>query len=205
MKILGQIIAVMIVVLLLGGAGYGIYLGAAFAQSLAASLDPQVAAVTAIGGGVALVAAWIVAHSVRAAGRAGKALAVREEKAATYQLFVDFWANAVRAAPTAARAGAIERADKQQTLERLLALYGDAAVIAAHAELRALERERDARHPSARERLGEALLAIRRDLGTDRRGDRAQDLERLLLEPDAAVAASSERREAMSPLFAPRS
>jgi hypothetical protein len=58
-------------------------------------------------------------------------------------------------------------------------LYGAQAVIRAHTRLRDLER--GGRHADVRTGFGEALVAIRKDLGADTPHDAAHDLERLLL------------------------
>src|SRR5438093_9650522 len=95
MKPIGQIVALLIGVSLLGAMVFGVYLGLQYILALFASLDPQVAIVTGIGCLVALIAAWGIARSLRAAIRQSKAAAWRGEKTATYQLFVDFWENGV--------------------------------------------------------------------------------------------------------------
>jgi hypothetical protein len=206
MKLLGQITALAFGVLFLGALAYGAYLAYAWFVALFAELDSQVAAVTAIACVVVLAAAWLVARSARGAARDRKAFAVREERAATYQLFVDYWVNALSAPPGAQEPSAAERADKLRTLERLLALYGTAAVMRAHSTLVTLERDKGARHPELRKQLGEALVALRKDLGVETPPNLEQDLRRLLLPAmDERRATTDDGSARISPLLTPHS
>jgi len=178
MKLIGRVVALLFGVSLLFAIGFGAWLGFQGVVALFAGLDPQVATVTGIGCLVALAAAWGIARSLRAAVRQGRVMALREEKTAAYQLFVDYWKE--RLQPQART----DLSGKLQLLDRLLALYGGAAVIRAHTRLRDLER--DGRHSDLRTGFGEALVAIRKDLGADTPHDAAHDLERLLLPAVAA-------------------
>ena len=174
MKLIGQVVAVLFGVSLLAAIGFSVYLGLEYIVALFAGLDPQVASVTGIACVVAFTAVWAVSRSLGRAVRQGKAMALREEKTATYQLFVDYWKSRLQSgvAPT-------DPSEKLALLDRLLALYGGAPVIRAHAALRDLGLQ--ARHSESRARFGEALVAIRRDLGTDTPGDAARELEQLVL------------------------
>ena len=181
MKPIGQIVALLIGVSLLGAMVFGVYLGLQYILALFASLDPQVAIVTGIGCLVALIAAWGIARSLRAAIRQSKAAALREEKTATYQLFVDFWENLfLQGRPRMDQLPA-DLSEKLQLLERLLALYGGTAVIKEHTALRGLAQDRGAQHPDVKARLAEALVVIRKELGADTPYNTAHELERLLL------------------------
>jgi hypothetical protein len=64
-------------------------------------------------------------------------------------------------------------------------------VIGAHTALRDLERENGVQHPKLRARLGDALVAIRRDLGTDTPLNAAHELERLLLPATQTASAAA--------------
>lgn len=171
MSMFGRTLGLLLGVALIAALGAGAWLALEYIGSLFASLDAQVARVTAIGSVVVLLASMIVAAGIRAHGRARRAAQVREQKTATYQLFVDFWAD-----PAAVP-------DKLQALDRLLALYGGAGVIRSHTALRAIAREKGARHPDAQAQLGKALVEIRRDLGSDAepRSANAPELEQLVL------------------------
>lgn len=180
MRLIGRIVTVLFGISLLGAVGVGAYLALQYLVAAFAGLDPQVATVTGVACLVVLTAAWMIAHGTNAASRRSKAIALREEKAATYQLFVDFWENVLRQGWARDKRPA-DLFDRLQALDRLLALYGGAAVIKAHTALRSLERDKGAQHPDVRARFGEALVVVRKDLGADTPHNTAHDLERLLL------------------------
>lgn len=158
---------------LLAALGAAAYLAFEFVVSQFAGLDAQVARVTAIGSTVALLAAMLIASGVRDAGRRSKASQIREQKAATYRLFVDCWIDSIRR-------GAATHED-MPALDRLLALYGGAAVVRSHALLRTMAQDKGAGHADVRARFGKALEEVRRDLGSDVGGLSAQELQRLIL------------------------
>lgn len=187
MNIFGKTLAVFVGLALLGAMGFGAYLVFQGIVALFAGLDPQVATVTGIACLVALTAAWGIARGLRAAIRQNKAMALREEKTATYQLFVDYWQMRLRQGQARSERLPTELSEKLQALERLLAMYADPAVIRAHMKLRDLEQA--GRHSHLRARFGDALVAIRKDLGAGIPSGAAQELERLLLQaPDAGGA-----------------
>jgi hypothetical protein len=173
MNVLGKTLAVVVGLALLGAMGFAAWLMFQSVLALFAGLDTQVATVTGIGCLVALAAAWWIVRSLRTAMSQSRAMALREEKNAAYQLFVDYWQS--RLAGQAQTDGS----ENLKMLDRLLALYGAQAVIRAHTRLRDLER--GGRHSDLRTGFGEALVAIRKDLGADTLHDAAHDLERLLL------------------------
>jgi len=191
MKTIGRIVALLVSIALLSAFGFGGYLAIERVAALFASLDPEVAIVTAITCLAALTCAWIVARGIRAAGRQNKAIALREEKTATYQLLLDFWATVLLQKGRTDQLTAIG-SEKVQLLERMLALYGAASVIGAHTTLRCLERNKGGQHPEVRARLGEVLVAIRNDLGTDTPPGVGTELAGLLLPaPDRAETADT--------------
>jgi hypothetical protein len=175
----GKIAAMLVGLSLLGAIGAGGYLAIGKAVALFASLDRDVARVTAIACGVALLSAWVIARGIRAASRQNRATAVRDEKAATYQLLLDFWVNRLRQSGSPGELPA-ELAGQLEVLGRLLALYGHADVIAAHTTLR----DRVEADPGVPPSIGEMVVAIRRDVGTDTPHRMAKDLENLLLPPE---------------------
>ena len=180
MKLIGKTVAVVVGVALLGAIGFGAFLGIRYLSDAFAGLDPQVASVTAIASVVALTSAWVIARGVRAASKSSQALALRDEKAATYQLFVDVWENLIQQPRGRGDRLPAELSDKLDLLERLLALYGATAVVERQTALRGLERSKGAQHPDVLAQIGEALVAIRKDLGSDTPRNAAFELERLL-------------------------
>ena len=173
MNAFGKTLALVVGLALLGAIGFGAWLVFQTVVALFAVLDPAVATVTGLACLAALGAAWWIARSLSSAIRQGRAMALREEKSAAYQLFVDYWQSRLAGAARG------DGAEKLKMLDRVLALHGAQTVIRAHTALRDLER--DERHSDVRAGFGEALVAIRRDLGADTPHGTAQELERLLL------------------------
>lgn len=197
MKVIGQIIALLFLVALFGAIGTGAYFAFEYVAVLFASLDRQVAIVMGVACVALLAASWVIAHSIRTATRQSKATAFREERTATYQLFVDYWEGLIRQIPAQADQLPSELSEKLKVLERLLALYGGAAVLKAHTSLRSMANDKGALHPDVRVRFSEALVAIRKDLGSDTPRNIASELERLLLPVIDAMsepAESSDKR-----------
>lgn len=184
-NLVGASVGVLVGLTLLTAIGGGVFLAARWIGVRFADLDRTVANVTAVGGCVILSAAWLIAHRIGAAGRQARAAVVRDEKSATYRFAVNFWIDRLKHGvhDKGAQASA-EFDDTLQTLERLLAMYGNAAVIAAHTRLR----EREAHDGDGRAAVGDLLVAVRKDLGTETPRNMAPLLERLLLPPaDGAV------------------
>ena len=171
MSTLGKTFGLLLGLALIAALGAAAYYALDFVVSLFASLDAQVARVTAIASAVALLAAALLASAIRDASQKSKANQIREQKAATYQLFVECWEGQA-AAP-----------EKVHALDRFLALYGGAGVIKAHVALRTIAREKGVRHPDAAAQFGVALVEIRKDLGAGVGvpGATAPELQQLVL------------------------
>ena len=200
MKPVASLIGAAIGVALLAGLGYTSWLAIGGIVEVFAALDREIASLTALACIVALTAAWIVARGgLGPSERRRKEAALREEKNATYQLFVDFWESLLRRGRTHSDQLPVDLAGKLHVLERYLALYGGAAVIRAHTSLRELERDRGTQHPDVRARLCDALVAIRKDLGADVPFNATNELEQLLLPMTPCVdRAAAESRDARS-------
>lgn len=199
MKLIGQVAALGFGLGLLSALGFGGYLVIEQFAQLFFSLDRQVATVTGIGSMVALVISWVIARAIRTSGLQSKTIPIRDEKTASYQLFVDYWENLLRQGRAPMHQPPAELAEKLKVLDRLLALYGGAAVVKAHTALRDLEREKGVLHPAVRTRFGEALLAIRKDLGSETQRNLGIELERLLLPVRDAGSAGAEGNHPRSP------
>jgi hypothetical protein len=179
MSFFGKTFGLLLGLALIAALGAAAYLALEFIVSLFAGLDTQVARVTAIASVVVLLASMIITAGIREAGRRSTAVQHREQKAATYQFFVDCWED-----PTSAR-------EKLQALDRLLALYGAAAVIKAHVALRTIAREKGSWHPDAASQFGKALFEIRKDLGEDGQGITAGELQELVLPVSDSVGSAA--------------
>jgi hypothetical protein len=176
MNVFGKTFGLLLGLALIAALGWAAYLGLEYVGALFATLDAQVAKVTAIGSGVVLAAAAIVASAVRKGGAKSEGARVREHKLGVYQFFVECWQD--QAAP-----------HKLQALDRLLALHGGAPVIKAHMALRAIAREKGVRHPDTLSHLGSALLEIRKELGTSAQGITGMQLQQLVVADPAASPA----------------
>jgi hypothetical protein len=194
-KVFAKFTGVMIGLVLLAGIGWGLYLALEWVIAMFNVLEPQVARVTGLASLVLLLSAAIVAQSIRAANRRPKVAAVpdepreaqREERLASYQLFLDFWHNAQRQGnPSGLWQGPM--ADKLEVLERLLALHGSAALMQAHAELRKLVAAPETSAQQLQARIAQALLVIREELGADTSAQAAQALHGLLFAPMGPTA-----------------
>jgi len=200
MKPVASLIAAALGLALLAALGYASWLAIMAIVEVFAGLDRDIANLTALACVVALTAAWIVARGgLGPSERRRKEAALREEKTATYQLFVDFWESLLRRGRTHSDQLPVDLAGKLHVLERYLALYGGAAVIRAHTSLRELERDRGTQHPDVRARLCDALVAIRKDLGAEVPFNATNELEQLLLPMTPCVdRAAAESRDARS-------
>jgi uncharacterized membrane protein len=79
MNIFGKTFGLLVGLALLGVLGAGGYFALEFVVSLFASLEVQVARVTAIASAVALLAAFIIASAIRDAGRKNNAAQILEQ------------------------------------------------------------------------------------------------------------------------------
>ena len=202
MKLIGQIVALIVIALLVGAIVSGIYLAFEYVAALFMRLDQQVAIITGISWVIALATSWGIVRAIRASSRQSRSMALREEKTATYQLFLDYWEDLLRQEAVQMDKLPAEFSEKLKVLERLLALYGDAAVLKAHTLLRSVARDQGTLHPDTRVRFGEALVAVRKDLGSDTPRHIAAELERLLLPVADASKSAAESRDARSQTMA---
>ena len=176
-KAISQLLGLLLALGLLAAIGFAAWLVLEQLVAVFAALDAQVARVTAIACGVVLIAAGIIAAALRRAGRDRLAVPLREEKAATYRLFVDCWQQRLSGPPTPALD------EGMQSLDRLLVLCGSTAVSGAHLTLRGLLHQPGLGRADWLPVLSAALLQIRSELSADRIA--ADDLEALLVPPAA--------------------
>lgn len=162
MKTLTPLISTVAALAVLAAFGYGVYLGLQQLALLYAGLEAQVASVTVMAAAALLLAACLVASAVRRVGRDRLAVPLREEKSATYRLFVDCWQQRLLLGTPAASV-----AEALASLDRLLALCGSAAVIDAHTRLRGLAEADAADREAWWPVLAEALQQIRKELGAE--------------------------------------
>jgi outer membrane murein-binding lipoprotein Lpp len=169
---------------LLGAVGLGGYWTLQWVFGLFLRLDSQIAAVTGIATVVMLLAAAIIASRIGGASRQSKTNQLFTEKAATYDLFIDLWGSLFLAGHAGDR-NSEQLAEEFRTLDRQLLLYGGANAVKAHVALQALWREGRMSQSKGWDEFLKALVAIRKDLGSDEPGLTLEDLRQLLL-PDAS-------------------
>jgi len=171
--VLGNIFGALMGLALTAALGYYGFIAAKRFTGFYARLDFTVAMVTATATVALLLAAMIVAGSIRRASLRSWEIRVRADKAEAYKLFIDLWEEMFR--PGQSGEGVAQLSRQMNDVNHLLLLHGCAAVVKAHAALPGLNLA------EARARFGDALLAIRKDLGMESRGLEAKDLLQLLL------------------------
>ncbi|HEV3037481.1 MAG TPA: hypothetical protein VHA33_06815 [Candidatus Angelobacter sp.] len=172
MKLIGSIFGVLLALALTAVLGYYGFVAAKRFVVLFARLDFPVAMVTAIVTVALLLAATIIAGSIRRAAAQSKEIQLRSIKAEAYKLFIGYWEEMLRPGQTADGAAQLSR--QVQGLNHLLLLHGCTSVVKAHAAMQSLNL------PEARAQFAAALIEIRKDLGLESRGLTAQDLLQLL-------------------------
>ncbi|MCU1255834.1 MAG: hypothetical protein JWM83_2133 [Candidatus Angelobacter sp.] len=170
--ILGNILGVVLALALAAALGFYGYLAAKRFVVFFARLDFTVAMVTAIATLALLLAAMVIAASIRHAGAQSREVHLRAGKAEAYKLFIGLWEEVLRPGQTAEAVAQLSR--QMPDVNHLLLLHGSPAVLKIHA---AMQTQNLA---DARTQLAAALLAIRKDLGMDTRGLEATDLLGLL-------------------------
>lgn len=162
MKTLSQFITTLTALAVLAAIAFAAWLGLEQVVAAFAVLDAQVARVTAIASAVTLLAAFIVAHALRQSGRDRLAVPLREEKAATYRLFVNCWQQRLNGKDSPAPEDGLD------SLDRMLALFGSEEMVAVHIALRDLLGRPSLAQAAWLPLLGGALLQIRKELRADK-------------------------------------
>ena len=181
--VLGNIFGALLALALTAALGYYGYIAAKRFAVLFARLDFTVAMVTATASVAVLLAAMIIAGSIRRTAAAGRGLRLRADKAEAYKFFISLWEDMLRPGQTAEAIAQLSR--QMQDVNHLLLLHGCTAVMQAHAAMQALDLQ------EARARFADTLLAIRKDLGLESRGLDAKELVQLLLSPSEKTPSAS--------------
>lgn len=181
--ILGNIFGAVLALALTAALGYYGFIAAKRFAVLFARLDFTVAMVTATATVAVLLAAMIIAGSIRRTAAAGRGLRLRADKAEAYKFFISMWEDMLRPGQTAEAIVQLSR--QMQDVNHLLLLHGCTAVMQAHAAMQTLDLQ------EARARFADTLLAIRKDLGLESRGLDAKELVQLLLTPSENAPSAS--------------
>lgn len=187
--VLGNIFGALLALALTAALGYYGYFAAKRFVVLFARLDFPVAMVTATACMDLLLAALIIAGSIRRAAQHNAEARRRMEKAEAYKLFIGTWEEMLRPGQTAESMVQLSR--QMQDVNHLLILQGSPTLLKAHAAMQSVNLQ------EARSQFAEALLAIRKELGLESRGVEAKNLAQLLLsESDKAQGSSRARQDA---------
>jgi len=174
-KALGVLIGLTLVSLL----GAGGFFAAKRIIALLARLDFQVAMVAVIGAVALLLAAMIIAGSIRRAGARGRRVQLHGVKADAYRMFIGLWEEVLQSGQ--GPEGVAELSRQMQEVNLLLVLHGSTMVVKAHTAMQTLG------PTEALAEFGNALIEIRKDLGLESVGLPPEELVRLLwTEPDNA-------------------
>jgi hypothetical protein len=168
-------------VTVLGALGAGSYCALTRIVERLRSMDFQVAAVTTSASIVILLAAMIIARSIRQTGKQPTGHPLHAAKTLTYQLFVDLWGDFLRYGRTTEARSPETLSKELLALDRQLMLYGSAGVVNVYAALRALERHSGIQHPQVRSQIARVIMEIRQDLGVETQGLALAELLPLLL------------------------
>jgi hypothetical protein len=181
MKLFGHTLALLIGLALLGALGVSGYFALKVVIGLFVSMDSEVAAVISIASFVMLMAALIMVSSIRQATKQHQANRLQAQKAAAYQLFIAVWGDIIQEGGGTEDQSLSKLSEELKALDRRLILYGSPVLIKAHTGLQTLHRQNGLRSSNATSQFAGALLAVRRELGSETRGLTAEELQQLLL------------------------
>lgn len=190
MKYIKSTLSAFISLIVLGGLGLGGYYALKYIIGIFARMEFRIAALTMFAT-VALLAALIIARSIRRASGQNGANQLHAEKAATYQFFIDLWQDLIRQGDGSEGQGPHKLSEELQILDRRLILYGSPSVIKAHTVLRGLVGANAFRNPDLKIQLAKALIEIRKDLGSRTWGFASGELEKLLTPGDQLRSAAA--------------
>jgi hypothetical protein len=196
MKMLGKTLGAILALGLLGALCIGGYYAVKGIGAVFARLDFQVAAVLAIASVVALAAALIVGISIRRASNSNRAVQFHAERVSAYQLFVEFWEDQVRERRGLKSQSTVRFTERLEKLNRKLVLHGHPSVVQAQTSLLALASIGGRPGRGLRSEFGEALMQIRKDLGSETYGLTAEHLLALTADsgdPEAPTAVRPRR------------
>ncbi len=181
MNIFGQTVSAIFALALLAALGMGGYFAFEYIAALFLSMDAQVARITVVASVVVLLAATIIASSIRQTGKQNMASEIHADRAAVYKQFIEAWALLLGERSRSEKQSVIPFTESWQSLDLPLALYGSPAVIKAHIALRDLVTRSGSLNSDIRKQFAKALMAVRKDIGSDTNGITPEELTGLLL------------------------
>lgn len=185
MNAIATIFAVVLVVALVGALGLGGYYAFDLVAGLFERLESDVARSAVLVAALLLLAALVVGGAIHRAGVRIRAGRLSEEQGASYRLFVDLWGGLIEKPAAGGGRDAQALWKDIRALDLMLSLYGSVPVIRAHTALRDQWQERGLLDEGARDDFIQAVVEMRRHLGT-LPGSAAADALRPLLLPASA-------------------
>lgn len=160
--VFGVLVSIVLGIALLGVMGAGGYVGVQGLLDLFATLESQVATITAVLSIVALLCASIMAGGQKWRGRNEKELQLRAEKADVYEKILLCWGEVLSARPTSVEPSLLNDLHK---LERVLTLRGSARVLKLYGDIQACINISRSPAPELPSLIAKLALEMRRDLG----------------------------------------
>lgn len=193
MNAIATTLAVILVVALFGALGLGGYYAFDLVAGLFERLESDVARSAVLVAALLLLAALFVGGAIHRASVRIRAGRLSEEQGASYRLFVDLWVGLIDKPAAGSGRDAQALWKDIRALDLMLSLYGSVPVIRAHSALRDQWQARGVLDEAARDEFVQAVVDMRRHLGTTP-GSGAADALRQLLLPASARPSGSEAR-----------
>lgn len=187
MNAIATTLAVVLVVALFGALGLGGYYAFDLVAGLFERLESDVARSAVLVAGLLLLAALLVGAAIHRASVGIRAGRLSEEQGASYRLFVDLWGGLIERPAAGGGRDAPALWKDIRALDLMLSLYGSVPVIRAHAALRDQWQARGVLDEAARDEFVQAVVDMRRHLGTLPGSGAAAALRQLLLPATAAA------------------
>lgn len=188
MNAIATIFAVVLVVALVGALGLGGYYAFDLVAGLFERLESDVARSAVLVAALLALSALVIGGAIHRAGARIRASRLSEEQGACYRLFVDLWGGLIERPGAGGGRDAPALWKDIRALDLMLSLYGSVPVIRAHAALRDQWQARGVLDEAARDEFVQAVVDMRRHLGTLPGSGAAAALRQLLLPATAAAS-----------------
>lgn len=191
--ILAVVLVVVLVVVLAGALGLGGYYAFDLVAGLFERLESDLARSAVLVAALLALSALVIAVAIHRASVRLQAGRLSEEQGASYRLFVDLWGGLLERPAAGAGRDAQALWKDIRALDLMLSLYGSVPVIRAHTALRDQWQARGLLDEAARDEFIQAVVDMRRHLGT-LPGSAAAEALRPLLLPTSAGPSGGEAR-----------
>lgn len=192
MNTISKILGVNIACALICGAGVGAYFGFKYVVRAFNSSKFYVDPITAMAWAVTLLAALIIANSIRRAGQQRGSIHQLKDKSEAYQVFVSLWTALLHTGLGCERRNHPKTEEELKALDGLMVLCASRGVVRSHAALRDLERKYGGQDQRVWAQFAVTLLEIRRDLGLEPFGLKPAEVLQLVLGESGQAHSSSQ-------------